>query len=214
MARLHGRLLVSAAIGILIALAATAANWQLATKLLAGWNTGVLAYLVLIYSMARRGDIRHLRERAAEEDESALVLLLFSGLAAFASLGAIVAELGSITKGDSGQTAFCVTLSVVTILLSWSFVHTSFALHYAHEFYGEGRDRKLGGLRFPGTRNPDYWDFLYFSLVIAMTSQVSDVAIESAATRRIAALHGVLSFFFNLSVLALTVNMMSNLIAS
>ena len=212
MARLHGRLLVSAAIGILIALATTAANWQLATKLLAGWNTGVLAYLVLIYSMARRGDIRHLRERAAEEDESALVLLLFSGLAAFASLGAIVAELGSITKGDSGQTALCVTLSVVTILLSWSFVHTSFALHYAHEFYGEGRDRKLGGLRFPGTRNPDYWDFLYFSLVIAMTSQVSDVAIESASIRRIAALHGVLSFFFNLSVLALTVNMMSNLI--
>ena len=214
MARLHGRLLVSAAIGILIALAATAANWQLATKLLAGWNTGVLAYLVLIYSMARRGDIRHLRERAAEEDESALVLLLFSGLAAFASLGAIVAELGSITKGDSGQTAFCVTLSVVTILLSWSFVHTSFALHYAHEFYGEGRDRKLGGLRFPGTHNPDYWDFLYFSLVVAMTSQVSDVAIESASIRRIVTLHCVLSFFFNLSVLALTVNMMSNLIAS
>jgi uncharacterized membrane protein len=212
-ARLHGRLLISVVIGVLIALATTATNWQWATRLLAGWNTGVLIYLVLIYSVARGGDIRQLRERAAEEDESALVLLLFSGLAAFASLGAIVAELGGIKDGDSAQTAICVTLSMVTILLSWSFVHTSFALHYAHEFYGEGRDRKLGGLRFPGTRNPDYWDFLYFSLVVAMTSQVSDVAIESAAIRRIVMLHGVLSFFFNLSVLALTVNMMSNLIA-
>ena len=211
--RLHGRLLISAALGILVVIATMAADWQLATKLLAGWNTGVLAYLVLIYSMARRGDIRHLRERAAEEDESALVLLLFSGLAAFASLGAIVAELGSIKNGEPGQTALCVTLSMVTILLSWTFVHTSFALHYAHEFYGEGHDRKLGGLRFPGTRNPGYWDFLYFSLVIAMTSQVSDVAIKSAAIRRIATLHGVLSFFFNLGVLALTINMMSNLIA-
>jgi len=212
-ARLHGRLLVAVAIGILITLATTATSWQWATKLLAGWNTGVLVYLVSIYSVARRGDTRRLRERAAEEDESALVLLLFSGLAAFASLGAIVAELGGLEDADTGQTALCVTLSMATILLSWSFVHTSFALHYAHEFYGEGRDRKLRGLRFPGTRNPDYWDFLYFSLVLAMTSQVSDVAIESAAIRRIASLHGVLSFFFNLTVLALTVNMLSNLIA-
>ena len=212
-ARLHGRLLISVAIGILIAIATTATSWQWATRLLAGWNTGVMVYLILIYSVARRGDIRHLRERAAEEDEGALVLLLFSGLAAFASLGAIVAELGGIKDADSGQTALCLALSVATILLSWSIVHTAFALHYAHEFYGEGRDRRLRGLRFPGTRNPDYWDFLYFSLVIAMTSQVSDVAVGSASIRRIAALHGVLSFFFNLGVLALTVNMMSNLIA-
>jgi uncharacterized membrane protein len=91
-------------------------------------------------------------------------------------------------------------------------VHTEFALHYAHEFYGEGRDRELGGLKFPGRKEPDYWDFLYFSLVIAMTSQVSDVAITSRALRGVATMHGVLSFFFNLGILALTVNMLSNLI--
>ena len=74
---------------------------------------------------------------------------------------------------------------MATIVLSWAFVHTIFALHYAHEFYGEGRDRQIGGLKFPGTEAPDYWDFLYFSLVIAMTSQVSDVAITSQVIRRV-----------------------------
>jgi uncharacterized membrane protein len=91
-------------------------------------------------------------------------------------------------------------------------MHTIFSLHYAHEYYGEGRDKKIGGLNFPGENEPDYLDFLYFSLVIGMTSQVSDVAITSRSIRRVAALHGTLSFFFNLTVLALTVNMISNLL--
>ncbi|MEI9804579.1 MAG: DUF1345 domain-containing protein [Pseudolabrys sp.] len=103
-------------------------------------------------------------------------------------------------------------LAMVTILVSWAFVHTIFTLHYAHEYYGERRDGIIGGLEFPGDKVPDYWDFLYFSMVIAMTSQVSDVNITSKVIRRLATVHGVLSFFFNLTVLALTVNMISNLI--
>ena len=97
-------------------------------------------------------------------------------------------------------------------LLSWLFLHIVFALHYAHEYYGERSDDQIGGLKFPGQQSPDYWDFVYFSFVIAMTSQVSDVAITSKVIRRVATVHGVLSFFFNVSVLALTVNMVSNLI--
>ena len=92
------------------------------------------------------------------------------------------------------------------------FVHTIFSFHYAHEYYGERGDGKIGGLRFPDDREPDYRDFLYFSLVIGMTSQVSDVAITSKIIRRVTAVHGVLSFFFNLVVLALTVNMVASLI--
>ena len=101
---------------------------------------------------------------------------------------------------------------MLTILLSWAFMHTIFALHYAHEYYGERRDERIGGLNFPEDKEPDYWDFLYFSLVIGMTSQVSDVAVTSKVIRRVVALHGVLSFFFNLTILALTVNMISNFI--
>ena len=212
-ARLHGKLLGSFAFGVLVALAAMWTPWQLATKLLAGWDAFILVYLAQIYTHVRRGDIAQLRRRAAEEDESAVVLLLLSCLAAFASLAALVAELGRLADAGPLETALCVAVSIGTILLSWAFVHTSFALHYAHEFYGEGRDRKLGGLKFPGNSDPDYWDFFYFSLVIAMTSQVSDVAVQSRSIRRVVTLHGVLSFFFNLGVLALTINMMSNLIA-
>jgi uncharacterized membrane protein len=213
-ARLHARLLISVVFGIAVTLGLLAADLQTATRLLIGWDLGILFYLVLIYSVARRGDIARLRERAAEEDEGAIILLLLTFMAAIASLVALVIELGGSGKGQGLDTLIEVALTMGTIILSWFFVHTEFALHYAHEFYGGGRDRKVGGLKFPGQDEPDYWDFLYFSLVIAMTSQVSDVAITSRALRRIASMHGALSFFFNLGILALTVNMLSNLIGA
>jgi uncharacterized membrane protein len=212
--RLHGRLVISVLVGAAVTLALLAIELHMATRLLAGWDVGVLLYLTLIYSVARRGDIARLRKRAAEEDESAIILLLFTFAAAIASLVAIVIEVGGSQGGDNFQAGSNVALAMGTIVLSWSFVHTEFALHYAHEFYGAGRDKRLGGLKFPGTRAPDYWDFLYFSLVIAMTSQVSDVAITSRTLRGVATMHGVLSFFFNLGILALMVDMLSNLIGA
>lgn len=101
---------------------------------------------------------------------------------------------------------------MLTIILSWSFMHTIFAVHYAHEYYGEGRDREIGGLTFPGDDDPDYWDFLYYSLVIAMTAQVSDVQITSKIIRRQTTVHAIVAFFFNVAILALTVNITSNLL--
>ena len=118
--------------------------------------------------------------------------------ATLASLGAIVFELGGLKQATPSEAVSEVLLAMATILLSWAFIHTIFALHYAHEYYGERRDGKIGGLKFPGDNQPDYWDFLYFSFVIGMTSQVSDVAVTSKVIRRVVALHGVLSFFFNL----------------
>lgn len=212
--RLHGRLVISVAVGAVIAAALFTLDLHTATRLLIGWDAGILLYLTLIYSVARRGDIARLKQRAAEEDESAIILLLLTFAAAVASLVAIVIEVGGSQGGDGFQAGCGIALAMSTIVLSWFFVHTEFALHYAHEFYGEGRDKAFGGLKFPGGRQPDYWDFLYFSLVIAMTSQVSDVAITSHSLRRVASMHGVLSFFFNLGILALTVNMLSNLIGS
>jgi uncharacterized membrane protein len=210
--RLHGRLVISVVVGAAIAAALFALELHSTTRLLIGWDAGVLLYLTLIYSVARRGDIARLKKRAAEEDENAVALLLLTFMAAAASLVAVVIEVGGSKDATGWDAAFSVALAMSTIVLSWFFVHTEFALHYAHEFYGEGRDKKIGGLNFPGTQSPDYWDFLYFSLVIAMTSQVSDVAITSRTLRGIASMHGVLSFFFNLGILALTINMLSNLI--
>jgi uncharacterized membrane protein len=212
--RLHGRLVISILVGTAVTLGLLAIDLHMVTRLLIGWDAGVLLYLTQIYSVARRGDIARLRKRAAEEDESAIILLLLTFVAAVASLGAIVIEVGGSENAGGIYAGLSVALTMSTIVLSWLFVHTEFALHYAHEFYGQGRDNKIGGLKFPGTRAPDYWDFLYFSLVIAMTSQVSDVAIASRSLRGVATMHGVLAFFFNLGILALTVNMLSNLIGA
>ena len=214
LARLHARLFIAIGVGALVTLALLAVELHPATRLLAGWDVGVLFYLTLIYSIARRGDIARLKKRAAEEDEGAIVLLLFTFVAAVASLVALVLELGGSRDLTGLRAVVEVALTMGTIILSWCFVHTEFALHYAHEYYGEGRDRTIGGLKFPGGQQPDYWDFLYFSLVIAMTSQVSDVAVTSRSIRSIVSMHGVLSFFFNLGILALTINMLSNLIGA
>ncbi|HET7910861.1 MAG TPA: DUF1345 domain-containing protein [Pseudolabrys sp.] len=209
LARLHARLLISVAVGLAVTLALASTDWRLATRLLAGWDVGVGLYLIFAHLLMSRATVSEIRRRAAIQDEGAAALLVLSPAAAIASLAAIVSELGNAQLREGWAD---LALGMGTILLSWLFLHTVFALHYAHEYYGQGSDDQVGGLKFPGSRDPDYWDFVYFSLVIAMTSQVSDVAITSKAIRRVATTHGVLSFFFNLTVLALTVNMVSNLI--
>jgi uncharacterized membrane protein len=210
-ASLHAKLIIAAAAGITVTLLVPG-HWRMATQLLVGWNVGVAIYLGLTSTLFARCSIERIRKRAAEQDEGAFAILLLSIVATFASLVAIVFELGGLKQALPGDGAIQVLMATITILLSWSFVHTIFSIHYAHEYYGERRDGKIGGLKFPGDTKPDYWDFVYFSLVIAMTSQVSDVVITSKVIRHVVSMHGVLSFFFNLTVLALTVNMVSNLI--
>jgi len=203
--RLHIRLCASTVFGIAVALGLLLLPWRPATRILIGWDSGVVLYLMLISKLMARESIAKIRERAAVEDEGAIALLVLTTAAAIASLAAVVAELGQ------SPTAYQVTLGIGTILLSWAFMNTIFALHYAHEYYGEGEDQRIGGLVFPEDEAPDYWDFLYYSLVVAMTAQVSDVQITSKVIRRLTAAHGVISFFFNVTVLALTVNIVSTL---
>ncbi|MBV9348402.1 MAG: DUF1345 domain-containing protein [Pseudolabrys sp.] len=210
-ARLHGRLLSSFAVGVATTLLIVAySDWRMPARILAGWDVFVVLYLALIGQVMMTCNVERIRARAAEEDEGALTLLLLSAVSACAALIAVVAVLGNLKNAPNADGH--VIVAVATIVLSWLFVHTIFALHYAHEYYGDGRDRQTGGLEFPGRAAPDYWDFMYFSLIIAMTSQVSDVQISSKAIRRVAAAHGVLAFFFNLGILALTINIVSNLL--
>jgi uncharacterized membrane protein len=208
--RLHAKLVIGALVGLFIV--ALAPFTLLTTRPLLGWDIGVALYLLLIHSTMSRCDIARIRRRAAEQDEGAFAILLMTMAATFASLVAIVFALGGSKSAPHEQAAVLIGLTIGTILLSWFFVHTIFALHYAHEYYGERRDGIIGGLNFPGDEDPDYWDFFYFSLVIGMTSQVSDVAITSKGIRRVATKHGALSFFFNDAVLALTINMVSSLL--
>src|SRR5262249_31530757 len=144
-------------------------------------------YLALSFWTMARAPIERIRQRACVEDEGAIALLVLTTASALASLAAVVSELGH------APSAYRVSLGATTILLSWAFMHVMFALHYAHEFYGEGIDDRAGGLVFPGNEEPDYWDFLYYSLVVAMSRagvrrsnyQQDDPPADDRARRRL-----------------------------
>lgn len=203
--QLHSRLLVSLACGALVLLALLAVPMRMTTRLLVGWDAALVLYLMFVFRTMARSTVANIRRRAALLDEGAIALLVLTTAAALASLVAVVAELGHAPGWQR------IVMGVVTILLSWTFMHLIFALHYAHEYYGAGADDRIGGLIFPGDQDPDYWDFVYYSFVVAMTAQVSDVQITSKAIRRLSTAHGVVAFFFNATVLALTVNIVSGL---
>jgi len=205
--QIRPRLFISLGIGALVTVVLMLfTDWRMATRLLVGWDIYVGLYLALVAHLMSGAEIERIRARAAVEDEGQFAILVLTVVAALASLGAIFSELGTGT----GRRPAHIVVAALTILLSWAFIHTIFALHYAHEFYDEDIG---GGLAFPGGETePDYWDFVYFSFVIGMTSQVSDVGVTHKEIRRTVAAHGVVSFIFNAALLALTVNIAASAI--
>jgi uncharacterized membrane protein len=182
---------------------------RLVTRILIGWDSFALLYLVLVYAMMLGSGQRFIRYRAVIQDDGRFLILMLTGLGAFASIAAIVFELGASHHG-----AAPLALATATIALSWALVHTAFALHYAHEYY---RGSKPGGLQFPSGDthdHADYWDFVYFSFVIGMTAQVSDVGITDKIIRRTATVHGIISFVYNTALVALMVNIAASAISS
>lgn len=198
---------VAVALGIL-AFVLLPQSLRLVSRSLIGWDTFIVSYLLLTYGMILREGVRHVRRYAIMQDDGRFLILLVTALGAFASLAGIVSELNASHRG-----AFELTLVVTTITLTWAAVHTTFALHYAHEYY---RGDDIGGLAFPGAEDgkpaPDYWDFVYFSFVIGMTAQVSDVGITDKIIRRTATVHGIISFVFNTALLALMINIVASAI--
>jgi len=205
--RAHKRLAACVLLGLVVMLVVPATP---ITRMLIGWDVGALTYLAAAtVVMARCNSTAQMRRNAAAQDEGAFAILILTVVAATASLGAIFAEL-SVIERNNPQYGQYAALAIATVALSWAFIHTIFALHYAHEFYGAG-ERK-NGLRFPEDNQPDYWDFIYFSFVIGMTFQVSDVAVTHKSVRRTVVAHGALSFLFVTAILAMTVNIAANII--
>ena len=146
-----------------------------------------------------------------QEDEGRLVILAFVVTASLMCLGAIVVEL-AFAKDLKGMLRYThIALAALTIVSSWAFTQVMFALHYAHDYYVRDARGEHGGLDFPGEQTPDYGDFLYFSCVIGTSGQTADVNISSRKMRRINMMHCVLAFFFNTTLVALTINIASGL---
>ena len=213
MAKARPRLFIAFAIGIVVAFVfAAIVQWRLASALLIGWDVCSGLYLVLAFYVMSKADVNRMRRQARLQDEGQFSILILTAIAALASLVAIIALLG--TSHGGMRSAADLFLATLTILLSWAFTHTIFALHYAHEYYDEN-DGKGGGMQFPGDEpEPDYWDFMYFSFVIGMCAQVSDVTVSCKPIRRTVFGHSVVSFIFNAALLALTVNIAASAISN
>ncbi|OIQ85067.1 hypothetical protein GALL_331130 [mine drainage metagenome] len=181
------------------------------TRAIIGWNVGAWLYLMLAAQMMFWTTHEEMRTRAIAQDDGKFVVLSTVVVAALISLGAIFAELAVVREMHGMLRYAHIALAVLTILSSWAFTQTMFALHYAHDFYASKERGESGGLEFPGAAAPDYSDFLYFSCVIGTSGQTADVSLTSRAMRRTGLVHCVLAFFFNTTLVALTINIASGL---
>ncbi|ADB40438.1 DUF1345 domain-containing protein [Spirosoma linguale] len=189
-----------------IAYFAVPTRFSIAAHLTIVWITFAVTILALMWTSIGSTHPRDLPRLSRLEDSSRTLILLFVVVAAVASLFAVIELLDSTDKHAPEWTRNRL-LAISAIASGWTLVHSVFTLRYAHLYYGNDKSLKTrpGGLDFPNESEPDYIDFAYFSFVIGMTSQVSDVAVSSKPMRRTALVHGVLSFGFNAIIIALTV---------
>ncbi|AXF18688.1 DUF1345 domain-containing protein [Paraburkholderia caledonica] len=206
------RMLIALAIGVVVAIL-TSQHMRPMVRVLVGWDTTVWSYLVLIWAHMAAADAGRVRDSARRDDENAGVVLFVICLATIASIAAIVLELAS-AKGTAGaSTVWHYALTGLTLMGAWFLIPTIFTQHYARLYYDT--DVQETPLLFPDhSLEPNYWDLLYFSFTIAVASQTSDVVLRSRPIRRAALAQSVLSFYFNVAVLGLCVNIAAGLLGS
>jgi uncharacterized membrane protein len=187
---------------------------QLRTRLICAWDVTVIVYLLLAAQLFISERQSRMADDAAAQQEGEWTIFAITVAVVVFSFVAIFGEFAAAKDAAAEAKSWRVALVALTLLASWLMTHTTFCLRYAHEFYSQspGAPQIDGGLQFPGETAPDYLDFAYFSLVLGMTFQVSDVQITSRKLRRLAALHGLLSFLFNTVIVALTVNIAAGLL--
>jgi uncharacterized membrane protein len=183
---------------------------------LISWIAFALAVIFTNWIIIIKAHPREIRKIARLQDSSRSIIFLFVITASVVSLGAILFLLSSSKAEHHGNITSHIFLAMASVIVSWWLVHTLFTMRYAHMYYDtdgdEGIPRVCGGLDFPEEKEPDYLDFVYFSFVIGMTFQVSDVEISDRGMRRLAWLHGLVSFAFNTAIVALSINIISSLI--
>ena len=196
-----------------VAFLSTPVSWHSMTRLITAWDAFALTNLGLAWVIMASAEVKHIRRIVAREDPGRRLVFALVLIAASSSLVAVVYLLSSVHVTNGNLRYLHVGLAIAGVVLSWLLVHTIFTLRYAHIFYGDGVSQTAGGLEFPGDeKEPDYLDFAYFSFVVGMTAQTADVSISSQKIRRLALLHGVLSFGFNTVIVALTISGLAVLI--
>jgi uncharacterized membrane protein len=186
------------------------------TAILLTWMTFATSAIIMDWIIILTAHPREFKKIAVLEDSSRTMIFIVVIGASIVSLFAIIFLL-KMTKGASHEDINAHILLVISsVITSWVLVHTLFTLRYAHMYYDtdddDGNAKPMGGLEFPKEENPDYLDFVYFAFVIGMTFQVSDVEISDRQIRRLAWIHGMISFAFNTAIVALSINVISGLV--
>jgi len=201
--------------GVLAGLVTVALAWPLdaVARGLLGWCGGTVVYLALAWWLADTYDPEQTRRRAQSMDQPNLMFLVSMLTAVGVCVAAVAMLLQQVRQLDGLERTAHIALGLFSLAASWLMIQTIYAFHYAHRYYQEEMQNEAdgAGLKFPGKLDPDYFDFLYYSHVIGMTSQVSDVQVTSREMRRITLVHSVLSFAFNMLFLALSINVVAGL---
>ena len=205
------RLIICVAIGTIVYFIVDRRAFDTLTHLMIGWDVFSICMIVIswiTFFMTGTDDIRKLCKTQDSSRPIIFVIILISTLASFLAVLLLI-----ITKKEGSVGAsWRLPISILGMLFSWILIHTIFAFRYAHIYYGNHKSKlntDAGGLEFPGDTKPDYLDFAYFSFVLGMTFQVSDVQITSQRLRRMAMFHGLISFGFNTIMIALTINLIA-----
>jgi len=188
---------------------------QLSSRAILSWDAACAWFIAASFLGMSGVEGSEIRSRAAKQDDGGGMILGLVLLASAASLGATGVEL-SLAKGDHGLAkSLRVLFALATVSLSWFVAQLIFALHYAHEYYAATSPDPAApiarGLKFPEGGDPDYWDFLHFSVVIGVAAQTADISFDSRRLRRIGTVHSLLAFAFNTIVVALTINLVAGI---
>jgi uncharacterized membrane protein len=207
------RILISAGVAGAVYLLTHAASLTPLIRVVLLWDVFALVYNITCWSVFFNRKVEDIRKYARKEDGSRTFVFIVILLACFASMLMVLLLMISDESRETDKVLY-IPVAIAGILFSWGMVHTMFAFHYAHIYYDDDEDKvqkQAGGLEFTKEDEPDYLDFAYFSFVIGMTFQVSDVEISARKLRRIALLHGLLAFMLNTFVVALTINLVAGL---
>lgn len=188
-------------------------SWRWSSCLLLSWNLAISGYLFTTMTKLWQADHRHILQRAQQQDASKWLILFLVLLTLVMCFIAIVIEVNQLPKDPIIRISHLV-LSIITIISAWFFVHTIFAIHYAHDFYLAVERALDGGLDFPKTEHPTYPDFIYFSYVIGTSAQTADVSITSRSMRELNTIHILLAYGFNTSILAIIINVVASFLQS
>lgn len=213
--RVHAlfKLLICLCIALLVSFLLDFLNINILTRTILGWDIFCLSLLAFYWIVFFTTPQHHIRKEAANEDPSRIVTFIIILVCTFASMMAVILLL-TARKGNVFSNQLQLPIALAGMILSWLVVHTLFTARYAHMYYGNKENDSTThqeGLEFPDDNKPDFLDFAYFSFVLGMTFQVSDVEISSKKIRRLALMHGLISFAYNTIVVALTINIIAGL---